>query len=366
MVGWLATPKAFAAGLTDLTAKVMAKPDQTAALDAQTFLTNAQLRLSDYREAMRKNKAAEIAYAAAKAAYETYCTVLEEELNALYDSVEKDFSAFYRAINEDDEAKFTAKLTPSDVEAEYRRQYGDMYKAAVARVRAAKGKPITSLFELPKSGRVKTEILFIERCLALLKPGGRLGIVLPEGVYNNPSLSYVREYVEDRAFLRAVVSLPAETFNSAGASVKASLLFLQKFTDREQAEFNRKKKVARAEVESRYRDEMRARTGALEAQIQAETDRRRRGALVQSLKEYRAGMEARISRESRGLLRERFPYPVFLYDAKKVGITATGEADENELYPNPSVPPGVEKTALDLYREFRRQPASVTGSGSRR
>jgi hypothetical protein len=114
MAGWLATPKAFTQGLTDLTANVMAKPDQTSALDAQTFLTNAQLRLGDYREAMRKNKAAEIAYAAAKAAYETYCTVLEEELNALYDSVEKDFSAFYRAINEDDESQFTAKLTPSE------------------------------------------------------------------------------------------------------------------------------------------------------------------------------------------------------------------------------------------------------------
>ena len=112
--GWLGTPKAFAQGLTDLTAKVMAKPDQTAALDAQTFLTNAQLRLGDYREAMRKNKAAEIAFDGAKAAYETYCTVLEEQLNALYDSVEKDFSAFYRAINEDDESKFTAKLTPSE------------------------------------------------------------------------------------------------------------------------------------------------------------------------------------------------------------------------------------------------------------
>jgi recombinational DNA repair ATPase RecF len=112
--GWLATPKAFAQRLTDLTGKVMTKPDQTAALDAQTFLTNAQLRLGDYREAMRTSKAAEIAYKAGKAAYETYCTVLEEELNALYDSVEKDFSAFYRAINEDDESKFTAKLTPSE------------------------------------------------------------------------------------------------------------------------------------------------------------------------------------------------------------------------------------------------------------
>jgi recombinational DNA repair ATPase RecF len=112
--GWLRTPKAFAKEVARLIEKVMAKPDQTAALDAQTFLTTAQVRLTDYREAMRKNKAAGIAYDAAKAAYETYCAVLEEELNALYDEVQKDFSAFYRAINADDESAFTATLTPSE------------------------------------------------------------------------------------------------------------------------------------------------------------------------------------------------------------------------------------------------------------
>lgn len=112
--GWLATPKPFTNGLKNLIGKVLAKPDQTTALDAQTFLTTAQLRLGDYREALRKGKAAEIAYSFAKAAYETYCTVLEEKLNALYDEVEKDFSAFYRTINHDDESTFTAKLTPSE------------------------------------------------------------------------------------------------------------------------------------------------------------------------------------------------------------------------------------------------------------
>jgi len=112
--GWLEMPKAFPKSLKVLTDKVNAKPDQRTTVDAQTFLTTAQLRLSDYREAMRKNKAAEIASASAKAAYDTYCSVLEEELNTLYEEVQKDFSAFYRAINEDDEAKFTAKLTPSE------------------------------------------------------------------------------------------------------------------------------------------------------------------------------------------------------------------------------------------------------------
>jgi type I restriction enzyme M protein len=149
---------------------------------------------------------------------------------------------------------FGANVEPSDVvhesdvsvsaevEKRYADDYGSTYREALARVRAAEGKPIASLFDLPKGkkSKTKTEILFIERCLALLRPGGRLGIVLPEGIFNNPSLAYVREFCENRAFIRAVVSLPQETFYSSGASVKGSLLFLQKFTVEEQADFDAK------------------------------------------------------------------------------------------------------------------------------
>ena len=111
---WLNVPNAFAKSLAALTQKIEAQPDQTVTFAAQTFLTTAQLRLTDYREAMRKNKAAELALKAARKAYEVYCDVLQEELNALYDEVQKDFSAFYRAINEEDESTFTAKLTPTE------------------------------------------------------------------------------------------------------------------------------------------------------------------------------------------------------------------------------------------------------------
>jgi hypothetical protein len=45
--------------------------------------------------------------------------VLEKELNALYDEVQEDFSKFYRALNDDDEGKFTAKLTPSEGKLEF-------------------------------------------------------------------------------------------------------------------------------------------------------------------------------------------------------------------------------------------------------
>jgi len=72
------------------------------------------------------------------------------------------------------------------------------------------------------------EILFIERCLQLLRPGGRLGIVLPNGHFENSSLEYLRKYIKDKANILGVVLLPQETFIPYGTGVKASLLFLQK------------------------------------------------------------------------------------------------------------------------------------------
>jgi len=111
---WPAVPATVEKNLADLIAKVTAKPDQTATVDAQTFLATAQLRLGDYREAMRKEKAAKLVAEAARRAYDAYCGVLEAELNTLYEEVEKDFSRFYRLVNEDDEAGFTAKLTPTE------------------------------------------------------------------------------------------------------------------------------------------------------------------------------------------------------------------------------------------------------------
>ena len=97
-----------------LTDKAEAKPDQSATVEAQTFLTTAQLRLNDYREAMRRDEAAKLASNSAKAAYDAWCRAMEDQLNALYEDVQEDFSSFYRTINEDDEVRFTAKLTPSE------------------------------------------------------------------------------------------------------------------------------------------------------------------------------------------------------------------------------------------------------------
>lgn len=56
------------------------------------------------------------------------------------------------------------------------------------------------------------QILFIERCLDLLKIGGRLGIIVPESMFCNPSHRYIVQYIKSRAKIKTVISLPEELF----------------------------------------------------------------------------------------------------------------------------------------------------------
>ncbi|NJK84590.1 MAG: SAM-dependent DNA methyltransferase [Saprospiraceae bacterium] len=72
------------------------------------------------------------------------------------------------------------------------------------------------------------EILFIERCLQLLKEGGKMAIVLPNGMFENPSLEYLRIFIKQKARVLAVVNLPQETFIPFGTGVKTSILFCRK------------------------------------------------------------------------------------------------------------------------------------------
>ncbi len=117
-------------------------------------------------------------------------------------------------------------------------RYGEAWERSWRRMRKAAGSNILDLFEIGrgKANRA-TEIIFVERCLSLLKPGGRMGIVLPDGNLNNPSLGWLRRWCEGKARILAIVSLPEETFASARATVKASLVFLRRFTEADEAEW---------------------------------------------------------------------------------------------------------------------------------
>jgi type I restriction enzyme M protein len=83
-----------------------------------------------------------------------------------------------------------------------------------------------------KGPKEERDVLFIERCLHLLKPGGRLAIILPQGKLNNSSLAYIRKWILRRARLLAVVGLHPNTFKPH-TGTKTSVLFIQKYTDEE-------------------------------------------------------------------------------------------------------------------------------------
>lgn len=82
-----------------------------------------------------------------------------------------------------------------------------------------------------KTNKIKEQeepqVLFIERCLALLKDGGKMAMVLPSGILGNHQEEYLRQYILGKGNLFAIVELPFETF-SPNVSINTSVLFIQK------------------------------------------------------------------------------------------------------------------------------------------
>ena len=158
----------------------------------------------------------------------------------------------------DKELKITEADRFTDIEKikAYEKRYGkENYDNALKQVNDHINQPILDLFQIGKFSGL-TEVLFIERCLNLLKPGGRMGIVLPEGVLNNTNLQKVRDFVESKAKILLIVSIPQDVFMAAGATVKPSLLFFKKFTEDEAEEYNRIYIQVSHEVEAKYDEEM--------------------------------------------------------------------------------------------------------------
>ena len=75
--------------------------------------------------------------------------------------------------------------------------------------------------------REEPQVLFIERCLSLLKDGGKMAMVLPSGILGNERETYLREYITKKGNLFAIVELPFETF-SPNVTINTSVLFIQK------------------------------------------------------------------------------------------------------------------------------------------
>lgn len=80
--------------------------------------------------------------------------------------------------------------------------------------------------------KIERHVLFIERTLDMIRPGGRMAIVLPQGVLNNTNMEYIREFLFDKARILAVVGLHGNTFKPH-TGTKTSVLFLQKWAEGE-------------------------------------------------------------------------------------------------------------------------------------
>lgn len=210
----------------------------------------------------------------------------------------------------------------------YVKRYGQAYLEALKQVNDHIGEPLLSLYETGKMSGL-TEVLFIERCLNLLKPGGRMGIVLPEGVLNNTNLQKIRDFVESKAKILLVVSIPQDVFIASGATVKPSLLFFKKFTEEEAEQYKTIQVAAQADAEKPYKKELK--------EIEEKLSKRGKEALSKEekkqLQSRQKEIQAVIETETKKLVKERFDYQIPIAEVQKAGISTTGAPIENELEP---------------------------------
>lgn len=229
--------------------------------------------------------------------------------------VEKDLK-----ISEADRFTDEAKISS------YVERYGEAYNKALRQVNDNINKSLLSLYKIDSS---LTEVLFIERCLNLLKPGGRMGIVLPEGVLNNPNLQKARDFVEGKAKILLIVSIPQDVFIASGATVKPSLLFFKKFTEEEATTYSQIQNQAQSEFALRYQKEVENLKEKLK-------QRGNEAPLKEEKKIYRAKLKAlqeKIEAEVKTIVKEKFDYEIPIAEIQKAGISTTGTEIENELIP---------------------------------
>jgi type I restriction enzyme M protein len=175
---------------------------------------------------------------------------------------------------------------------------------------------------------VDSEQVILERSIQFLEPGGRLGLVVPDGILNNQgeisNCPSTRRLLASSGRILAIVSLPDYAFRKSGAQNKTSILFFQKFGEHEKRLFAHEYEHTEAEDLSASERVLRAIVGA--------------------------GLN----------------YPVFLAEANWVGYTTTGlPTNQNDLY-RPSANDGLEPdqtgTILGEWRRFRSAPEQYNGS----
>lgn len=271
------------------------------------------------------------------------------------------------------------KFTDEEMKKKYKKKYGAAYDEALKQVDDHIGESLLSLYDLGNTSTL-TEVLFIERCLRLLKKGGRMGMVLPEGVLNNKNLQAVREYFEGKAKIILICSIPQDVFIAAGATVKPSLVFMRRFTNDEESEYANCKSEALAEVTALHQAEIDkleatiAKADALTESLkddlkkaktklkQAKKDKKNTTSVeteITTIKKEQADnrlnkktaekelkeLYKQIDEETKPVVKKKFDYDIPIAKIDDAGITTTGAASEGNQLPQ----------LVDEYSDYRIQ-----------
>ena len=226
---------------------------------------------------------------------------------------------FGASIEKDYKLSETDRFYDEEKLEEYKERYGDDCIRQINELNTAidKGQKILDRFKLGKVSGL-TEVLFMERCLKLLKPGGRMGIVLPESILNGSGLQKVRDYFESEAKILLITSIPQDVFTAAGATIKPSLLFFKRFTEEEKQQYANAKEKAIDIIEKEFESQTK------EIEEKYAGDKKSKNKILKAI-------EIKKETEIKEKTKELFNYEIPIVQVEKAGITTTGAKCENEL-----------------------------------
>lgn len=221
------------------------------------------------------------------------------------------------------------RFTDEVLIAKYREKYGEAYDEALKQVNDHIGKTLLSLYDTGSMSGL-TEVLFMERCLRLLKKGGRMGMVLPEGVLNTSNLQKVRDYFEGRAKIILICSIPQDVFIAAGATVKPSLVFFKRFTEEEERQYAECKRKAYLECYEQYKVEADKLLTDHQALVDAGKSRSKGAKVIHSRLD---AIASAATEDAKPLVKEYFDYEIPVAKIDDAGITSTGAASSGNQLP---------------------------------
>lgn len=198
-----------------------------------------------------------------------------------------------------------------------------------------------------------TEVLFIEQCHNFLVEQGYLAIVIPDGILTNSSLQYVRNEIEEKYRIVAVVSMPQTAFSANGAGVKSSVLFLRKHKEKSSEKITAQKVKLKekllsenkfSETIAKWEKEKNEAIKKLEAETKKQKPEANKKEITEIIKDDKAKLQTTFT-DKVNLLKEELTekyftakqttlddYPIFMAIAEDIGYDATGRnTGNNEL-----------------------------------